>query len=295
MKEYILNEKTYIENTVLTSNKAIERPGQTLPLLAQYYYQYEGLRKKRIVEMLLLTLAQKYPLYPNNKSEWADTCEQIARHTGGKPLLEIESVGITQNELDTIAQANDKALERVLFTLLCLVKYYNAKNPKNNDWVNTDIKDIFNLAKVKGNAAEREKMIHRLKEAGFIEIPKRVDKVNLRVTFAEGDKKPVLFISDFRELGLQYNNYMGYGDYFKCEKCGITVKANKKNANVKNLCKSCLNERKTRDVICVDCGAIFTVDARVTIKCRCDDCQKIRNKEKKLEWQRRKAEQKEKC
>ncbi len=294
MKDYILNEKTYIES-VLTGNNEIERPGQTLPLLAQYYYQYEGLRKKKIIDLLLLALAAKYPLYPNNKNEWAETCDKIARHTGGKSLLEIESVGITENELDTIATAGDKAKERVLFTMLCISKYYNAKNPNNNDWVNTDIKDIFNLAKVKGNAAERETIIFELKKAGFIETPKRVDKVNFRVAFAEGDKKPVLLISDFRELGLQFNDYMGYGEYFKCEKCGITVKANRNNTNAKNLCKCCLNERKTRTVICVDCGASFTVDARVAIKCRCDNCQQIRNKEKKLEWQRRRAEQKEKC
>jgi len=295
MKEYILNERKYIENEVLTSTKEIEKPGQILPLLAQYYYQYEGLRKKRITELLLLTLAEKYPLYPQNKNDWSNTCDRIARHTGGVKLLEIDGIDITSGELETIAQVNDKALERLLFTLLCLAKYYNAKNPNNNGWTNTDIKDIFNLAKVKGNQKERGLTLYKLKEMGFIETPKRIDKVNLRVNFIDDKTAILLTVTDFRELGLQYNHFKGYGDYFKCEKCGLTVKTSKKNVNGKCLCKSCLNERKMRDVVCIDCGATFTVDARVAIKCRCDECQTQRNKAKKLEWQRRKAEQKEKC
>lgn len=298
---YILNEKKYIENLLDDkTNKPIEKPGTLLPLLAQYYYQFKGYRKKKITELLIKFLDARYPAYEHNKKSWIETCENIAKSTGGKPLLQADEILITQREIETITQnAGDKSLERLLFTMLCIAKYNNLKNPKNNGWLNTDLKDLFTLAKVKSNPQNRGKIIHTLINAGLIETAKKIDKVNLHVTFGEYEmnKNTVLFttITDFRELGLQFNRLMGYGDYFTCEKCGITVKANKQNNNKKCLCRKCLNEPKTRIVICMDCGTPFIVDARVSTKCRCDDCQKIKIREDAAKRKQRQRERANFC
>lgn len=296
--KYILNEKKYIENLLDDkTNKPIEKPGALLPLLAQYYYQFKGYRKKKITELLIEFLCARYPSYEHNKKSWSETCENIAKSTGGKPLLQVEGIPITQAEIETITQnVDDKSLERLLFTMLCISKYNNLKNPKNQGWINTDLKELFTLAKVKSNPQNRGKIIHTLINTGLVEPAKKIDKVSLHITFGEYEmnKNTVLFttITDFRELGLQYNHLMGYGDYFTCEKCGITVKANIQNNNKKCLCRKCLNEPKTRIVICVDCGTPFIVDARVSAKCRCDDCQKIKIREdaaKRKQRQRQRA------
>ena len=299
--KYILNEKKYIENLIENkANEQIEKPGALLPLLAQYYYEFKGYRKKKITDLLIDFLNTRYPSFEHNKKSWIETCAKIAKTTGGKPLLQVDELSITQKEIETITQnVNDKSLERLLFVMLCIAKYNNLKNPKNQGWVNTDLKDLFTLAKVKSNPQNRGKIIHTLINTGLIETAKRIDKVNLKVCFIDTDdnKNTVLFtmIKDFRELGFQYNRLMNYGDYFTCEKCGITVKANKQNNNKKCMCKKCLNEPKTRLVICVDCGAPFTVDARVSAKCRCDECQKIKIREDATKRKQRQREREKLC
>ena len=299
--KYILNEKKYIESLLEDkTNKPIEKPGALLPLLAQYYYDYNGYRKKKITDLLIDFLNTRYPSFEHNKKSWIETCASVAKSTGGKPLFQIDGIPITQKEIETITQnVNDKSLERLLFVMLCIAKYNNARNPNNQGWIKTDLKELFSLAKVKSNPQNRGKIIHTLINTGLIETAKKINIVSLRVTFAEYDvnKNTVLFtmIKDFRELGFQYNRLMNYGDYFTCEKCGITVKANKQNNNKKCMCKKCLNEPKTRLVICVDCGAPFTVDARVSAKCRCDECQKIKIREDAAKRKQRQREREKLC
>lgn len=298
MKDYVMNEKEYIKNVLDNPQNKIEKPGALLPLLAQYYYEINGYRKKKINELLVDFLNTRYPQYEHNKKSWLETCAKIAKTTGGKPLLQIDGIPITEKEIEAITQnAGDKSLERLLFVMLCIAKYNNAKNPKNNGWVNTDLKDLFSLAKVKCNPQQRGKVIYTLLNTGLIETTKKVDNLNLKVLFIDDNKTSVLFtmVSDFRELGLQYNNLMNYGDYFTCEKCGITVKANKQNNNKKCLCKKCLNEPKTRLMICIECGAPFVVDARVSAKCRCDDCQKVKVREDAAKRKQRQREREKLC
>lgn len=282
MKEFILNEKEYCEN-LLKSNEETKHPGHDLVLLAQYYYQIVGYRKSKITKLLLQWLANHYPPFQHKKEEWAETCESIARKTGGKTLLEIEGVSITESELETIGRINDKQLERLLFVMLCVAKYNLAKTEKMGGWVNLDIKDIFTAARIGGTNEAKAKKIHSLVALGLLETPKKVDKVNCRVNFIDSNSPQALFVSDFRELGYEYEAYKGR-KIFKCTQCGRLERYTEGN---NGLCKACIkaqNAPKMRTAECVDCGKSFTVDARVANKCRCDKCQDRRNKEKKIAW-----------
>ena len=75
-------------------------------------------------------------------------------------------------------------------------------------------------------------------------------------------------------------------DYIRCQKCGTLVK-NYKNTN--KYCKTCGQYQpiETKTVICVDCGKEFSVDARITNKIRCDECQgEKKRKDTKLRVQK---------
>ena len=274
---FILNEKEYVENALTTGDYA-DDIYKTLVLLAQYYYQYCGYRKVKITNLLLDFLVKNYAPYAHNKRQWAATCEKIARKTGGKTLLEIDGVWITATELETIAEIENKTLARLAFTMLCIAKLNNAKNPKNNNWVNLDSKDIFNAARVAGSRTQRDLRIADLLDLGLIELPKNNSKLNIRVAFLDDDSEKKIFVSDFRELGNLYRAEIEKNEKFrKCNTCGKYSKY--------GLCGDCQKQQKakeieaeyianTNEIVCVDCGKSFRVEKRIKNKCRCDDCQK---------------------
>lgn len=293
MKQFILNEKTYIEN-ILNDDLYIcdSKPAPILALMAQYYYEIEGFRRKKIVELLQTFLEAKYPPYGEDKAKWDNIIAKIVKKTGGRNLLQINGIEITEKELETIAKINDKTLERLAFTMLCIAKFYKAKNPENGGWINTEIKDVFVAARINGNKVQQATYIHKLVRIGLIETTKRSDKLNLRVTFISDDT-PKMIIDDFRELGYQYNYYKG-DKFFHCQNCGILVKQYGNNID-RCLCKNCIAEKQIRKATCSDCGKVFTANIRAAIKCRCDECQKKRNKEKRAEWQKEHYEKSRSC
>lgn len=274
---FILNEKEYVENALASGDYA-DDIYKTLVLLAQYYYQYCGYRKVKITNLLLDFLVKNYAPYAHNKRQWAATCEKIARKTGGKTLLEILGVWVTATELETIAEIENKTLARLAFTMLCIAKLNNAKNPKNNNWVNLDSKDIFNAARVAGSRTQRDLRIADLLDLGLIELPKNNSKLNIRVAFLDDDSEKKIFVSDFRELGNLYRAEIEKNEKFrKCNTCGKYSKY--------GLCGDCQKQQKakeieaeyianTNEIVCVDCGKSFRVEKRIKNKCRCDECQK---------------------
>jgi hypothetical protein len=280
----ILNEKDYAEKC-LKEKIISDKPFFTLSILAKYYYHCFGYRKKKITELLTEFIQITYPLYEVNKSMWNDTIEKIAKNAGKFTLYEIEGVWITKKELETIENIHNKVLERLAFTLLCLAKLANARNPKNTGWVNNDAKEVFSLARISCSVTNRYERLGELYRKSLLELPKRIDNLSVRVTYIDNESENVLFISDFRELGYEYLKYKG-DNFIRCQDCGILIRNNK--AGTKKYCSNCVGytpmENKT--VLCVDCGKEFKVDPKNNQTCRCSDCYTIYRANRKLETQR---------
>jgi len=279
---FILNEKEYVLKSL---NDGTYTAGlrKTLDLLAQYYYQYCGFRKVKITKLLLEFLEKNYPPYAKNTRQWEATCEKIARHTGGKNLLEIDGVTITENELNVIKNIQNKTNARLAFTMLCIAKLNDAKNPKNNGWLNLDSKTIFECARVSGTRKQRDLRIADMLDSHLIEIPQRTNKVNIRVAFMDETttENQGMFVSDFRELGLQYRKNVLKENIGICKNCGkyFTYKEACAMEKASRICPDCIIEknkpkpRAMREGSCCVCGKSFTVIATNNSKVRCDDCQ----------------------
>lgn len=281
----ILDEKKYAEKCLKNGLMDL-KPYYVLCLLAKYYYHHLGYRKKKITSLLLDYLSKYYPRYEFNEFSWKESIDKIARNVGKHKLYEISGVKITKSEMETIQNIHNKVLERLAFTMLCLAKFYNLKNPKNNGWVNTDSKEIYKYARISCKAIEREIKIGKLRNMGLIELPKKNGNLNCRVTFINDDDDEELFISDFRELGYEYLLYKG-GNFIRCAECGILTRGNK--SGNKKYCKDCATytPKGTKMIICVDCGKEFEVDA-LSRRIRCDMCHKEErkriNKENQRKW-----------
>ena len=280
MDNFILNEKNYVLNCIENGTYTAGLR-KTLDLLAQYYYQYLGFRKVRITKLLLEFLEKNYPPYAKNTRQWEATCEKIARHTGGKNLLEIDGVTITEKEYKTIANMRNKTNARLAFVMLCIAKLNDAKNPKNNGWLNLDSKTIFDCARVSGTRKQRDLRIADMLDAGLIEIPQRTNKVNIRVAFMDETTGQKMFVSDFRELGLQFRKNVLKENIGICKNCGkyFTYKEACAMEQASRICPDCIIEKNKpkppamREGSCCVCGKSFTVIATNNSKVRCDDCQ----------------------
>lgn len=276
----ILNEKEYAVNCL--QNSFIDtNPFITLSILAKYYYHECGYRKRDIKKLLFEYLSKHYPKYELDEFEWHMSIEKIVANVKTHKLCQINGVKITKSEIDAVMNIHNKVLERIMFTMLCLAKLSNLRKSNNNGWVNANAKDIFTYARVGCKSDEREVKIGKLWQMGLLEFPKKNDNLNCRVTFIDDNGDEELFISDFRELGYEYLKYRG-GNYIRCAECGILTRGNKNGT--KKYCRSCstYTPQKTKSVICIDCGEVFEIDARVSNKFRCDNCQNHKVKEDTL-------------
>lgn len=278
----ILNEKAYAEEC-LQKKFISDKPFYTLSILAKYYYHCLGYRKSKITELLIDFIKNYYPKYDCNKAMWNESIEKIAKNVEKYTLFEIDGVWITESELETIANIHNQVLEKLAFTLLCLAKLGNIKNPKNNGWVNNDDKEIFNLARVSCTAAKRDEKISDLYEMSLLELPKRIDNLSVRVTYVNDNSKKRLFVSDFRELGYEYLKYIGNINYARCGECGRLFKISAHNKTYCSMCSKPSND-DFKYITCIDCGKVFKTKNKNNTSCRCSECQNIRNKKKRKIW-----------
>lgn len=277
----ILNEKDYAEER-LRNNDIGENPYITLVILSKYYYHKCGYKKKKIANLLFEFLQKAYLTDSMNVSSWRDTIDKLANRAKNQQLYEISGVRITKSEINVIEDLENETLQRLVFTMLCIAKLNNIKNPNNNGWVNTDTKELFDYARITCRVAKRDDYIGQLWEMGLLEFPKRIDNLNVRVTFInDEDTNEAMFISDFRELGYEYLLHNGE-NFIRCAECGILVRGNK--AGTKRYCKNCVMyvPKEFKNIICIECGKEFTVKSKNNRATRCSDCQHI----KQLEYQR---------
>ncbi len=223
----------YVDNVLKSKNICTSKICTFLSIYARYLYHVKGFRKTRIIKELNNFMNKNYPHY--NTVDWSDNLEKYAKKAKKYPLCECNGIWITENELKTIEEIHDKVLERLTFTLLCLAKFRNFRNPKNNNWVSYSNGEIYSMACINSSAFEKNIKFNKLKEFGLIKYAKTIDNLNIQVLYIDDDSEKKLFISDFRKLGYEWRLYKGE-KYIRCTDCGILVK----NTNGKRkYCKEC--------------------------------------------------------
>ena len=230
----VLNEKKQVEY-IIEKGEVGNKPTSTLFLLAKYYRQKENLNKEQTFNKLNEFMEKNYKNY--NSATWEDIIEDISKKANKYPLREIDYIEITKSEIDTIRNICNIKYEKLLFTMLCYAKLYNKISDKNNGWVNTDIKELFRVARVSVRYRNDKFLyLNDLETAGLISFSNKNDNLNLRVTFVDNNSDTVLKIDDFRELGYEYLNYIGDGKFIRCECCKKLIR---KKSNKQKYCTDC--------------------------------------------------------
>lgn len=174
-----------------------------------------------------------------NPVKWKAT---ILKHVKGAKkynMVQVNSVGITQQELDIISSVSERRLRKLLFTLICLAKFFNKRGNNTNDWVSTEYKDIFRMAHIFVTQSVQTKMLSELYNLGMISFGNKITNLNIHLNVIDHENEPVWIIDDFRDLGNEYVFRTETSDLFKCESCGLVIK---KNRNVHKYCPQCADK-----------------------------------------------------
>ena len=240
----VLNEKKQAEY-IIEKGEVGNKPTSTLFLLAKYYRQKENLNKEQTFNKLNEFMEKNYKNY--NSATWEDIIEDISKKANKYPLREIDHIEITKSEIDTIRNVCNIKYEKLLFTMLCYAKLYNKISDKNNGWVNTDIKELFRVARVPVRYRNDKFLyLNDLETAGLISFSNKNDNLNLRVTFIDNDSETILRVEDFRELGYEYLNYIGDGKFIRCKCCKMLVRKKSNNDRSTKYCNNCAKEVQNR-------------------------------------------------
>lgn len=219
------------------------KPLETLGRVAKYY-RSEGYKKAEIHTMLESFMLKCDPTI--NIVKWQDAIDRQIKDAEKFPLIEIDGIPITQKELDTCDALMGKQMKRLMFTLICLAKFYNAVSPKNNNWVNKPDKEIFKMANVVTPIKRQSLMLNDLREAGLIRFSRKVDNININVLCIDNSGETALVITDYRNLGYQYMRHCGE-PYFECASCGIVIKRAGSNHKYCSDCAADIHRQRARD------------------------------------------------
>lgn len=233
----VLNEVKQAEH-IIEKGEVGNKPTSTLFLLGKYYRVKGNLDKEQTFNKLNEFMERNYKNY--NSALWEDIIEDICKKANKYSLREINSIGITQNELDSISDIDNLKYKKLLFTMLCYAKLYNCISKDNNGWINTDIKEIFRAARVSVKYRNDKFLyLNDLEKTGLISFSNKNDNLNIRVNFVDIEGESILDVNDFRELGYEYLKYIEKGKFANCLQCDRLIK---KTNNKCSYCKKCAME-----------------------------------------------------
>lgn len=241
----VLDECEWAKNAITTKDMG-KKPLETLTRVAKYYYSC-GYDEENVLRLLELFVAQCNPNTPIIR--WEDTLDRVVKFAPKYSIIKIDKVDVSESELEVIDKLKGRQLKRLAFALLCVAKYWDLMSSSNNHWVNSDDREIMQMANINTSIRRQSEMYAELRRLGLIKFSKKVDNLNVQVLFTDNDSPTAMEIRDYRNLGYQYLRRCGY-PYFVCANCGITVKCNNPNKGRKQkYCPSCANELHTRQKV----------------------------------------------
>lgn len=229
-----MNERDYIEQ-VIEENTFLGKPATDLGIAAKYYFA-DGYTQKDVRRKLDELLLRCEP--DANLVLWGDTLDRQVKRANKRGLVEIDSIKITQSEIDVIDSLPNRTLKKMAFSYLCVAKYYNEVNQQNNDWANLPVRDICSMGGIAIPVDKQYELRGELADRGMLQLSLTVDNVNARVLFVDRENSAVLLVNDMRNLGNQYFRFKGE-KFVQCAMCGLVIS---RKSNRQLYCSKCASK-----------------------------------------------------
>ena len=177
-----------------------------------------------------------------DESSYSNLISDAIKSAHKYPFYIIDSIKITQSELEIIASLDNLRAEKILFVLLCMAKQQSMANGFTNGLVKYSITELCKMARVSVPADDREYILYEIVRKGLLGYPKKNNTQCLIVNFINTDEVALeLDESDCQELAYAYLRWKNNGQgYAKCQRCNRLMKQSK--TRPKKYCEDCGKE-----------------------------------------------------
>lgn len=241
-----LKERTKIQN-ILESGNLGDKPKSSIGLLARYYIE-QGKDKQEIISILDDFLNKNLKEY--NTVVWSKDLEKVVKNAikFNKPLVELDNITLTQDEIKVIKDIPNMVKQKVLFSYIVYYKVLEKMNKATDGWVSETYRaDVFNESNTGYKGFKQLDLIRELEELGYMENAKGGLNNSFRLLYIkeETPDNPVeMTINDFRELGLQWLEYNGDKKIKRCKVCGRRYKIKSTKDTSSKYCKECKEDKQ---------------------------------------------------
>lgn len=293
MIKFKFNELNDMEDIAVGKNLEKFGVNEIVNMLARYNLfirnlDYEANRQsiKSFIDVALTNV---------DMNKFANSINLAVKKASDRPIINIEEIIITKNELDVIKSLNDIKQEKILFVILAVAKYnYALYDGKHGYTMFCKYIELFKMARVTVPMSERPYFMQFATLSGLVEIPNSPKSISLKPKFIDEDGTPELILKerDFKDLAYTYLAYKNPRDFRRCTTCGGYFK---KSKNLSNLgiqkCKDCStktdDKSDIKSKICELCGRTFFTSMKDNVSKLCEDCYLEHRRKNKTETMRK--------
>ena len=273
----ILNEEKYAQSVYDGSNQDVKSIMEKIRYVTRYLLH---VAQKNDVDNYECTVKWLKVHHDNfDESNYSNLISDAIKKAHKYPFYNIESIKITQSELDVIASLDDLRAEKVLFVLLCLAKQQSVSYGFTNGLVKYSLSELCKMARISVPSDDREYILYNIVQHGLLGYPKKNNTQCLIVNFINDNSDVVLELNEShcKELAYEYlkwkNNNKGYD---RCKFCDRVIKQYK--SHPRRFCKECAEilgdvPDDVKVVPCVDCDKVVYVSIFDSATRRCASCQ----------------------
>ena len=247
----IFNEKKYVKEIIEQHNRDRKiNINKLIKYIVRYYYEdYKDAPLKDYIRKVLDVVNTfeydevYYREFMGDKIA-RRLCKQAQKDELNCEFREIDSVSVTEAEMEIIEKGKNDRERKLLFTLYVLAKVYGY----HSGWVNYPPSEIFKLANITLNYEDRFLLIHELYKAGLIQLNHIIGKTGYKVELHEDSPVAITVPNDIYDkpdhFGNQYMVYKKGEDWTMCKECGRLIKKHSPN---QKYCQKCAEKKHNMD------------------------------------------------
>lgn len=287
----VLNEEKYAKDILIGQRDDVKSIRQKIDLIARYNHHVLHKNSDDSYSSIIKWLEKHHDIF--SEHGYSKIISDCINKAAKRLFYHVDSIKITQKEMDVIAEQNNLRYEKILFVLLCMAKVQRDSFGFDNGLISYNITELFKSARVSVPVDERENILHEFLKLDLIGLPVKNDTKCLFVKFIDDTEDNIVLElneQDCGELAYAYLKYTGKGKIVRCSKCGKLIKQSQKFGGMCKGCQESTTDMKTR--WCIDCGEEFMVNKFDVETCRCEECY---NDYRRNYWKEKKREYRSKC
>lgn len=244
----IPNEIKYAEKCLKYNKIDKSRPARSIRVIARYFHLEHKMTLEETLENILGYVQNCEMLHKVSNDFLKEYIPKVLNE--GTSMNEIESIHITQEEIDKIENTNyKKSWKKVLFVMLVHYRTKMIWNGTDNYKIENAESEILKDAHVTLSKAKRTEMWRIMEQDGLITfgIGKEAKKITLHYisNLKEYNKTNPIEITDFDDFYIYYVAYDKKQRVKQCQECGnlFLIKRGKQYNGVK-YCEKCSKDKQ---------------------------------------------------